>query len=132
LLLLRFDSNISSLIKAPDGSAIVSVDGPFGAASEEIFDAKIAVLIGAGTSIFWCILASECSLLNIIAPRYWCDAVRFRLAEHPVAHATRSDKRRSIGVCSMGLPVIALPHVSALDSDSESVLFLDHARQVGL
>ena len=37
--------------KASDGRAILRLDGPFGAASEEVFDYKTVVLIGAGIGV---------------------------------------------------------------------------------
>eukprot|EP00026_Physarum_polycephalum_P006372 Phypoly_transcript_06414.p1 GENE.Phypoly_transcript_06414~~Phypoly_transcript_06414.p1 ORF type:complete len:527 (+),score=77.52 Phypoly_transcript_06414:145-1725(+) len=39
------------LLEAPDGTAILRLDGPFGAASEEVFKYKTVVLIGAGIGV---------------------------------------------------------------------------------
>lgn len=39
------------LLEAPDGSAILRIDGPFGAASEEVFKYKTVVLVGAGIGV---------------------------------------------------------------------------------
>jgi predicted ferric reductase len=40
-----------NLLSAPDGSPLFKVDGPYGAASEEVFDYKIVVLVGAGIGV---------------------------------------------------------------------------------
>lgn len=37
--------------KAPDGRPLVRLDGPFGAASEEVFDFKVVLLVGAGIGV---------------------------------------------------------------------------------
>jgi len=39
------------LLEGPDGSAILRIDGPFGAASEEVFKYKTVVLVGAGIGV---------------------------------------------------------------------------------
>lgn len=39
------------VVQAPDGSSVLRVDGPYGAASEEVFDSKYAVLVGAGIGV---------------------------------------------------------------------------------
>lgn len=36
---------------APDGSPILTIDGPYGAASEDVFDKKIVMLVGAGIGV---------------------------------------------------------------------------------
>jgi NAD(P)H-flavin reductase len=38
-------------MSAPDGSAIFRIDGPFGAASEEVFDFKTVMLVGGGIGV---------------------------------------------------------------------------------
>lgn len=40
-----------NLLSAPDGSPLFKVDGPYGAASEEVYDFKIVVLVGAGIGV---------------------------------------------------------------------------------
>eukprot|EP01112_Ceratiomyxa_fruticulosa_P000009 TRINITY_DN0_c1_g1_i1.p1 TRINITY_DN0_c1_g1~~TRINITY_DN0_c1_g1_i1.p1 ORF type:complete len:525 (+),score=105.37 TRINITY_DN0_c1_g1_i1:195-1769(+) len=39
------------LLEAPNGLPIFRIDGPFGAASEEVFDYKVVMLIGAGIGV---------------------------------------------------------------------------------
>jgi len=39
------------LLEGPDGSKILAIDGPFGAASEEVFKFKTVVLVGAGIGV---------------------------------------------------------------------------------
>jgi len=39
------------LLEAPDGSNILAIDGPFGAASEEVFKYKTVMLVGAGIGV---------------------------------------------------------------------------------
>ncbi len=39
------------LLSRRDGSAILRIDGPFGAASEEVFEYKTVMLIGAGIGV---------------------------------------------------------------------------------
>jgi len=39
------------LLEAPDGSNILGIDGPFGAASEEVFQFKTVMLVGAGIGV---------------------------------------------------------------------------------
>jgi NADPH oxidase len=39
------------LLEAPDGSAILRIDGPFGAASDQVFKYKTVVLVGAGIGV---------------------------------------------------------------------------------
>lgn len=38
-------------MEAPDGSNILAIDGPFGAASEEVFKYKTVMLVGAGIGV---------------------------------------------------------------------------------
>ncbi|KAF2077058.1 hypothetical protein CYY_001625 [Polysphondylium violaceum] len=40
-----------NLLNAPDGKPILRIDGPFGAASEEVFKYKQVILIGAGIGV---------------------------------------------------------------------------------
>lgn len=40
-----------NLLAAPDGSPIFKIDGPFGAASEEVFKFNTVVLCGAGIGV---------------------------------------------------------------------------------
>lgn len=40
-----------NLLSAPDGSPIFKIDGPFGAASEEVFDFKTVMLCGGGIGV---------------------------------------------------------------------------------
>lgn len=40
-----------NLLEGPDGSAILRIDGPFGAASEEVFKYKTVMLVGAGIGV---------------------------------------------------------------------------------
>jgi len=40
-----------NLLSAPDGSAIFKIDGPFGAASEEVFDFKTVMLCAGGIGV---------------------------------------------------------------------------------
>jgi len=40
-----------NLLSAPDGSAIFKIDGPFGAASQEVFDFRTVMLVGAGIGV---------------------------------------------------------------------------------
>eukprot|EP00026_Physarum_polycephalum_P003872 Phypoly_transcript_03888.p1 GENE.Phypoly_transcript_03888~~Phypoly_transcript_03888.p1 ORF type:complete len:518 (+),score=83.63 Phypoly_transcript_03888:117-1670(+) len=39
------------LLKSPDGSSILRIDGPFGAASEDVFKFKTVMLVGAGIGV---------------------------------------------------------------------------------
>jgi len=39
------------LLEGPDGSPILRIDGPFGAASEEVFEYKTVILVGAGIGV---------------------------------------------------------------------------------
>jgi len=39
------------LLEGPDGSPILAIDGPFGAASEEVFNYKTVMLVGAGIGV---------------------------------------------------------------------------------
>lgn len=41
----------SQLLEGPDGSPIFRIDGPFGAASEEVFKYKTVMLVGAGIGV---------------------------------------------------------------------------------
>lgn len=42
---------LSQSLHVADGAAFLQIDGPFGSASEDVFQAPVAVLIGAGIGV---------------------------------------------------------------------------------
>lgn len=40
-----------NLLSAPDGDVLFRIDGPFGAASQEVFDFKVVMLVAGGIGV---------------------------------------------------------------------------------
>ena len=51
IFILTFFVVCKSKSHSPEGTRLVRIDGPFGAASEEVFDFKVLMMIGAGIGV---------------------------------------------------------------------------------